>query len=131
MEGEEAEKTGVMPKAGEDMTRSQTSQLLKLLYSSPFLFSFLFFSTTLLLILSSSNFIMLRHYLLFLCALVISVIAVPTGHQYEVHERREYNTDAWTETQRLTGDTILPVRIGLTQSNLDRGHDLLMDMYEL
>ena len=74
---------------------------------------------------------MLRHYLLFLCALVTSVIAVPTAHQYEVHERREYNTDAWTETQRLTGDTILPVRIGLTQSNLDRGHDLLMDMYEL
>ncbi|KAJ5336035.1 hypothetical protein MYU51_020039 [Penicillium brevicompactum] len=71
---------------------------------------------------------MLRHYLLFLCALVISVIAVPTGHQYEVHERREYNTDAWTETQRLAGDTILPVRIGLTQSNLDRGHDLLMDI---
>lgn len=74
---------------------------------------------------------MIRHYLLLLCALAIIVIAAPAGHHYEVHERREYNPDAWTQDRRLTGETILPVRIGLTQSNLDRGHDLLMDMYAL
>jgi tripeptidyl-peptidase-1 len=72
----------------------------------------------------------MRFYIL-LCALVASVIAVPTGHNYQVHERRDSVPNSWTEGKRLDGKVTLPVRIGLTQSNLDQGHDLLMEMYGL
>lgn len=57
------------------------------------------------------------------------VLAVPKPHDYEVHERRDALPSSWTEGKRLDGSTILPMRIGLTQSNLDYGHDLLMQMY--
>ncbi|KAJ5223919.1 hypothetical protein N7468_008461 [Penicillium chermesinum] len=53
-------------------------------------------------------------------------LAAPTSHSYAVHERREYIPNSWVEGKRLDGSTSLPVRIGLTQSNLDKGHDLLM-----
>ncbi|KAK4554593.1 Tripeptidyl-peptidase sed1 [Recurvomyces mirabilis] len=50
--------------------------------------------------------------------------AVPTpGHV--LHERREPSSQ-WTKRGRLDSDVKLPMRIGLTQSNLDQGHDLLM-----
>ncbi|KAJ5175794.1 Tripeptidyl-peptidase sed1 [Penicillium canariense] len=49
-------------------------------------------------------------------------------HDYEIHERRDYIPNSWIEGKKLDGVTTLPVRIGLTQSNLDRGHDLLMEM---
>lgn len=65
-----------------------------------------------------------------ICALVASVMAVPTAHTYQVHERREFIPRSWIEGKKLDGNVSLPVRIGLTQSNLDYGHDLLMDLYE-
>ena len=57
------------------------------------------------------------------------VLALPASVPHVVHERRSPSS-SWTP---LTGvkpnKTIkLPVRIGLTQSNLDRGHDVLMDV---
>lgn len=55
-----------------------------------------------------------------------AALAVPTPHSYTVHERREFIPNTWVEEKRLDGSTLLPVRIGLTQSNLDKGHDLLM-----
>lgn len=66
-----------------------------------------------------------------LCALVISAVAVPTAHEYQIHEHRDFLSSVWIEHQRLDGNTHLPVRIGLTQSNLDQGHDLLMELYGL
>lgn len=74
---------------------------------------------------------MITFYLFLLWALVISGLAAPASPHYQVHERREYIPDSWNEIQRLDGTTPLPVRIGLTQSNLDHGHDLLMEMYDL
>ncbi|CAG8204143.1 unnamed protein product [Penicillium salamii] len=71
---------------------------------------------------------MITFYLFLLWALVISGLAAPASPHYQVHERREYIPDSWNEIQRLDGTTPLPVRIGLTQSNLDHGHDLLMEM---
>jgi tripeptidyl-peptidase-1 len=66
---------------------------------------------------------------LVLCALAASAIAVPIEPNYQVHERREFIPTSWTEGRKLDAKVSLPVRIGLTQSNLDRGHDLLMDLY--
>jgi len=65
---------------------------------------------------------------LFLLALVANVMAVPTAHNYQVHERREFIPSSWIEGRKLDGRVSLPVRIGLTQSNLDHGHDLLMEL---
>ncbi|KAL4903035.1 hypothetical protein BDW74DRAFT_157321 [Aspergillus multicolor] len=45
-----------------------------------------------------------------------------------LHERRHVLPKHWTEHSRVGGHKKLPVRIGLTQSNLDHGHDLLMEL---
>lgn len=66
--------------------------------------------------------------LLFLGALAAGVLAAPASTNYVVHERREVMPRSWSEGIRLHGKTVLPMRIGLTQSNLDRGDDLLMEV---
>lgn len=63
-----------------------------------------------------------------LCALSASVMAVPRAHNYQLHERRDFIPKSWVEGKKLEGNVSLPVRIGLTQSNLDYGHELLMDL---
>lgn len=67
--------------------------------------------------------------ILLLGAAAVSVLAAPKPHDYEVHERRDVIPSSWIEGKRLDGSTSLPVRIGLTQNNLDAGHDMLMEMY--
>jgi tripeptidyl-peptidase-1 len=67
--------------------------------------------------------------ILLLGAAAAAVVAVPAPHNYELHEKREFMPSSWIEGKRLDGSTSLPVRIGLTQPNLDYGHDLLMEMY--
>lgn len=63
-------------------------------------------------------------------ALVASTAAVPTKSPSFVHEKRElFHAAQHRKLQPVPKDAVLPVRIGLTQSNLDRGYDHLMDMY--
>lgn len=66
--------------------------------------------------------------ILLLGAAVAGVFGVPTSH-LERHERRDVVPTSWREGKRLAGSASLPVRIGLTQSNLDHGHNLLMELY--
>lgn len=48
---------------------------------------------------------------------------------YITHERHgPRHTEGWARRELADEQAILPMRVGLTQSNLDRGHDLLMDM---
>lgn len=62
-----------------------------------------------------------------IAALAASAAAVPfTSHV--VHERREFVPKAWIKQNRVDAAAKLPVRIGMTQSNLENGHDLLMDV---
>lgn len=68
--------------------------------------------------------------LLLLGAFAARVLAAPALHDYTVHERRDVLPTSWSEGKRLDRSATLPMRIGLTQSNLDRGHDLLMELYE-
>lgn len=66
----------------------------------------------------------------FYLAITLSALgAVAAYGDHIVHERRDILPDAWSEIARLGGQEVLPVRIGLAQSNLDKGHDLLMEMY--
>ncbi|KAJ5522710.1 hypothetical protein N7513_013283 [Penicillium frequentans] len=66
--------------------------------------------------------------ILFLGAAAVGVLAVPAPYGHVVHERRDFIPTSWTEERRLDASTLLPVRIGLTQSNLNYGHELLMEM---
>jgi tripeptidyl-peptidase-1 len=54
-------------------------------------------------------------------------LAAPTRSNSVLHEKRDASS-AWQKRSRVHGDVKLPMRIGLTQSNLDNGHDLLMDV---
>jgi hypothetical protein len=54
--------------------------------------------------------------------------AVPAPvSRHEIHEKRTISPD-WVKRDRVHQDVKLPMRIGLTQSNLDRGYDYLMDV---
>lgn len=65
-----------------------------------------------------------------LLAITLSALGVVAAYgDHIVHERRDILPDAWSKVARLGGQEVLPVRIGLAQSNLDKGHDLLMEMY--
>ena len=63
--------------------------------------------------------------LLTLCALVLSVNAFPAPESYRLHEERSTESIQWEKRSRVKPDILLPVRIGLTQSNLDNGPTLL------
>jgi tripeptidyl-peptidase-1 len=56
------------------------------------------------------------------------VAVVPFQVSHAVHERRESVPKAWVKRERVEAAAELPVRIGMTQSNLDKGHDLLMEV---
>jgi tripeptidyl-peptidase-1 len=48
---------------------------------------------------------------------------------YVIHERHDAaHLVGWTKRERADAEWVLPVRIGLKQSNVDKGHELLMDM---
>lgn len=61
------------------------------------------------------------------CAiLAASALSVPSTHV--LHEKRDLfsNSSPWIKRSRISADSVLPVRIGLTQSNLNAAHDHLM-----
>lgn len=61
-------------------------------------------------------------------ALQVSVHATIVPRHLEVHEKREALHPRWTKRDRVESHKLLPMRIGLTQNNLDAGHDYLMKM---
>ena len=61
-----------------------------------------------------------------LAALAAAGPAVPTS--YVLHEKREFLPKKWVKRSRLDNEIKLPMRIGMTQSNLDIGEELLMEV---
>jgi hypothetical protein len=61
-------------------------------------------------------------------ALAAQVVAVPVPAGHVVHERRDYIPDAWAKRYRVDPTTTVPVRIGMTQQNLHKGYDLLLEV---
>jgi hypothetical protein len=56
-------------------------------------------------------------------------IAAPTNNfRYVRHERRE-ESSIWIKRDTVSSSFMLPMRIGLVQGSLDKGHDMLMDVY--
>jgi tripeptidyl-peptidase-1 len=54
--------------------------------------------------------------------------AAPTSIKHVVHAKRQIPASDWVKVARIESTAILPMRIGLTQSNLDKGHDFLMEV---
>lgn len=62
-----------------------------------------------------------------LAAGVLADILVPETHV--AHERRaEHLEKSWTRHSKAPSTARLPMRIGLKQPNVQKGHDLLMNM---
>ncbi|KAK6516966.1 hypothetical protein TWF506_006846 [Arthrobotrys conoides] len=66
--------------------------------------------------------------LIFLLGIILPVIANPTGSTYVLHEKRATENRAWFKRSPADHSSVLPMRIGLKQRNLDKGHDLLMEI---
>jgi len=64
-------------------------------------------------------------------ALAASVVAIPLSENvnHVIHERRDGVPKAWIKRDKLDRVTKVSVRVGMTQQNLDRGYDLLMEVY--
>lgn len=61
-------------------------------------------------------------------ALSGSVFALPASTPHVVHEERNGARSDWAKGERIDKSAIMPVRIALAQTNLHRGHDMLMDV---
>ena len=72
----------------------------------------------------------MRFSLISVCGLLAVAIAAPTSNskRHVVHERRDRLPSQWRRSAKLHGDSYLPMRIALTQSNLDRADEFLMDV---
>jgi tripeptidyl-peptidase-1 len=69
----------------------------------------------------------LSHFLL--GGLVACASAAPTTRTSSLHERRELGATHWIARDiKLNKDAVIPMSIGLTQQNLDRGYQFLMDV---
>ena len=66
----------------------------------------------------------------FACCIALTslVDARPAPPTHVVHEKRHEGMRTWVKRERVAGDAILPIKIGLTQQNLDKGYDYLMDV---
>ncbi|RDW84876.1 putative tripeptidyl-peptidase 1 [Coleophoma cylindrospora] len=64
------------------------------------------------------------------CALFAGVIAAPalSSKRHVVHERRERLPAGWRKEAKSPSHAVLPMRFGLSQSNLDRADEFLMDV---
>ncbi|KAJ5133905.1 Aorsin [Penicillium atrosanguineum] len=63
-------------------------------------------------------------------ALAIAAVtgAIPAPTKHVLHEKRDKHAYDWIKGARVESDAVLPVRIGLTQNNLEKGDELLMDV---
>ena len=65
--------------------------------------------------------------LLLLGALVANVIAAPSAPHVQ-HEKRDFLPPGWERHDKIPGHEVLPMRIALAQSNLDKADEFLMDV---
>ncbi|KAK6356868.1 hypothetical protein TWF718_001208 [Orbilia javanica] len=71
----------------------------------------------------------MRFLLILLFGIFIPIAgANPVDSTYVVHEKRAVENHAWFKRSPAERSSFLPMRIGLKQRNLDKGHDLLMEI---
>ena len=57
---------------------------------------------------------------------LLDAVAIPPHH--ELHEKRQTLHPRWTKAERVESHKLLPMRIGLAQTNLENGYEHLMDV---
>lgn len=62
-------------------------------------------------------------------AIAAFVDAAPASIKHALHEKRSSPASDWVRSARVESTAILPMRIGLSQGNLEKGHDMLMEVY--
>lgn len=65
--------------------------------------------------------------LLSLSVLVSYVLASPTGN-YVIHEKRDATPMGWSKADRLDRRALIPMKIALTQRNIEQGADYLHEV---
>ncbi|TGO60885.1 hypothetical protein BOTNAR_0138g00120 [Botryotinia narcissicola] len=60
-------------------------------------------------------------------AAVLPTSDILSTRSFVSHEKRNTPHTQWIKRDRIASTTLLPVRIGLSQGNLEKGHDFLMD----
>lgn len=84
-----------------------------------------------------SEFLSNMHFLLnplftLITALAVHCSAAATGkartYTYTIHEHGAETLDQWDKDGYVSKQESVPVQIGLTQNNLEKGHDMLMDV---
>lgn len=70
---------------------------------------------------------------MFLKISVVAVItaivnAAPAPVKHVLHEERSIPSSNWIKGARIEKDAVIPMRIGLTQTNLEKGYDYLMEV---
>ena len=61
-------------------------------------------------------------------AIAALVNAAPAPIKHVLHEERTGLSADWTKGARIEKTAVIPMRIGLTQTNLERGYDYLMEV---
>ncbi|PYH83323.1 subtilisin-like protein [Aspergillus uvarum CBS 121591] len=54
--------------------------------------------------------------------------ALPATVKHVLHEKRGRDSSDWVKRARVDSHAVLPMRIGLAQSNLEKGYDYLMEV---
>jgi len=63
-----------------------------------------------------------------LVALAAIAEARPAPVSHVLHERRHVPSQTWIKRDRVAGDALLPIKVGLKQQNLHKGYDYLLDV---
>lgn len=63
-----------------------------------------------------------------LCTVAATFVGTSLA-QHVVHERAAESASEWVKLGSINRNGLLPVRIGMTQQNLEQGHELLMERY--
>lgn len=63
-----------------------------------------------------------------LLAFVVALDAVAIPPHHEIHEKRETLHPRWMKRGRVESTKLLPMRIGLKQTNLENGYEHLLDV---
>ena len=66
--------------------------------------------------------------LLFLSAVASPVLGLSVPATHIVHEKRDVEHERWIKRERCDADKLMPMRVGLAQSNLDKAHEHLLDV---
>lgn len=61
-------------------------------------------------------------------AIAALVNAAPAPLRHVLHEERSTPSRDWVKGARIEKDAVIPMRIGLTQTNLEKGYDYLMEV---